>query len=131
AEAAARAREPNLVAEWLDVLASSRRALKLRIGGQERWTAIEDAARFRDALGVALPMGVPEAFLEAVADPLGDLIARFARTHGPFTASQAAAPRGLGAAVAEGALATMEAAGSAVRGELPTRPPAPHLVDPP
>ena len=53
---------------------------------RQRWIAVEDAARFRDALGAALPVGVPDAFLEPVADPLGDLVARFARTHGPFPA---------------------------------------------
>jgi ATP-dependent Lhr-like helicase len=118
AEASARAREPAGVGEWLDALASTRRALKLRIAGEERWTAIEDASRFRDALGAALPVGVPEAFLEGVVDPLGDLIARFARTHGPFTAGEAARRLGLGTAVAETALSVMEAAGSVVRGEF-------------
>ena len=75
------------------------RALKVNIGGAERFAAIEDAARLRDALGVPLPMGVPLAFIEPVADPLGDLSRRYARTHGPFTAAEAAARLGLGVAV--------------------------------
>jgi ATP-dependent Lhr-like helicase len=56
----------------------------VRIAGQERWAAVEDAGRLQDALGVALPVGVAEAFTEPVRDPLGDLVSRYARTHGPF-----------------------------------------------
>ncbi|MEP9412857.1 ATP-dependent helicase [Gordonia sp. VNQ95] len=67
--------------------------------GRPLWAAIEDTARLRDALGVPAPMGVPAAFLEAVADPLGDVVHRYARTHGPFTVEQAADSLGLGAAV--------------------------------
>ena len=52
----------------------------VRIGGEERWLPIEDAGRVRDALGAALPVGVPETFTEPVADPLGDLVLRYART---------------------------------------------------
>ena len=59
---------------------------RVRIAGEQRWIVVEDAARLRDALGVALPVGLAEAYLEPVADPLGDLVARYARTHGPFTA---------------------------------------------
>ena len=54
--------------------------------------AIEDAGRLRDALGTALPVGVPEAFTEPVADPLGDLVGRYARTHGPFLPAEVAHP---------------------------------------
>ena len=60
----------------------TRRAIRVRIAGEERWIGVEDAGRYRDALGVALPVGVAEAYLEPVADPLGDLVARYARTHG-------------------------------------------------
>ena len=83
----------------LDGLVQERRALLLRIGGQDRYAAVEDAARLRDALGVALPMGVPLAFVEPVPDPLGDVVARYARTHGPFTAAEAGRELGLGGAV--------------------------------
>ncbi len=86
-------------AALLDELVSAHRALRIRVGGREHYAAIEDAARLRDALGVALPMGVPLAFIEPVADPLGDLVSRYARTHGPFTATEAGAGLGLGAAV--------------------------------
>ncbi|MFJ6947409.1 DEAD/DEAH box helicase, partial [Streptomyces wuyuanensis] len=89
-----------------------------RIAGADHWAAIEDAGRLRDALGTALPVGVPEAFTEPVKDPLGDLLARFARTHGPFTSSQAATRFGLGAAVTDGALQRLAAAGRVVQGEF-------------
>ena len=78
----------------LDALEAARRAIRVRIAGDERWLAIEDAGRVRDALGVALPVGVPEAFTEPVGDPLGDLVSRYARTHGPFHAADVADPPG-------------------------------------
>ncbi|WP_062218253.1 DEAD/DEAH box helicase [Streptomyces sp. NBRC 109706] len=103
---------------WAEELATARRVLPVRIAGEPRWAAIEDAGRLRDALGTALPVGVPEAFTEPVADPLGDLLARHARTHGPFTSAQAAARLGLGTAVADGALHRMAAEGRLVQGEF-------------
>ncbi|MEU5811648.1 ATP-dependent helicase [Streptomyces sp. NPDC047718] len=103
---------------WPQELADTRRAIRVRIGGAEHWAAVEDAGRLRDALGTALPVGVPEAFTEPVKDPLGDLLARYARTHGPFTTAAAAARFGLGAAVTEGALQRLAAAGRVVQGEF-------------
>ncbi|MEJ2856151.1 MULTISPECIES: ATP-dependent helicase [unclassified Saccharothrix] len=114
AEAADRGVRP----EWLAELVAARRAIRVRIAGDDRVLAIEDAGRVRDALGVALPVGVPEAFTEPVADPLGDLLARYARTHGPFPAMQAAERFGLGVAVVTGVLERMAATGRLVRGEL-------------
>jgi ATP-dependent Lhr-like helicase len=90
--------------EWLAELAASRRAIAVRVAGQPMRAAIEDAGRLRDALGVPLPPGIPEVFTEPVPDPLGDLVARYARTHGPFTAAAVAARYGLGAAVVTMAL---------------------------
>jgi ATP-dependent helicase Lhr and Lhr-like helicase len=110
--------ERGAEAAWAVSLAGARRAIRVRIAGEERWAAIEDAGRLRDALGTALPVGVPEAFTEPVKDPLGDLLARFARTHGPFTTTEAAARFGLGAAVTEGALQRLTAAGRLVQGEF-------------
>jgi ATP-dependent Lhr-like helicase len=75
-EAAARSADPAAAPGWLAELEASRRAVRLRVGGQERWVAIEDTARLRDGLGAAPPVGVPQAFLEPVADPVGDLVAR-------------------------------------------------------
>ncbi|MGK5728734.1 ATP-dependent helicase [Streptomyces sp. URMC 124] len=103
---------------WVRELAESRRAVRVRIAGEERWAAVEDAGRLRDALGTALPVGVPEAFTEPVKDPLGDLLARYARTHGPFTSAAAAAHFGLGTAVTDGALQRLMATGRVVQGEF-------------
>ncbi|MEV7195627.1 ATP-dependent helicase [Streptomyces sp. NPDC093510] len=113
-ELAERGAEPG----WAEELAAARRAIRVRIAGADHWAAIEDAGRLRDALGTALPVGVPEAFTEPVKDPLGDLLARFARTHGPFTSATAAARFGLGAAVTEGALQRLAANGRVVQGEF-------------
>ncbi|GAA3312452.1 Lhr family ATP-dependent helicase [Nonomuraea dietziae] len=71
-----------------------------------------------DALGAPLPVGIPHAFLEPVADPLGDLVARHARTRGPFHASTAAARFGLGVAVITDALRRLAASGRVVNGEF-------------
>ncbi|MDI5967016.1 ATP-dependent helicase [Streptantibioticus silvisoli] len=103
---------------WAGELERSRRAIRVRIAGGERFAAVEDAGRLRDALGTALPVGVPEAFTEPVKDPLGDLLARYARTHGPFTTGEAAARFGLGAAVVDGTLQRLASDGRAVRGEF-------------
>src|SRR6266540_3239121 len=117
-EAAARAGDPEAVGGWLAELEASRRALRLRIAAQDRWVAIEDAARFRDALGAAMPTGVPKAFLEPVDDPVGDLVGRWARTHGPFLPDEPARRLGLGVAVVADTLARLEAAGRVVQGEF-------------
>ncbi len=113
-ELAERGAEPA----WAGELKSARRAIRVRIAGTGHWAAIEDAGRLRDALGTALPVGVPEAFTEPVKDPLGDLLARYARTHGPFTSTAAAARFGLGTAVTDGALQRLAATGRIVQGEF-------------
>ena len=102
----------------LQALQRANRAIKVNIGGGERFAAVEDAARLRDAIGVPLPMGVPLAFIEPVADPLGDLVSRYARTHGPFTSAEAAARLGLGVAVVGTALKRLAADGRVVEGEF-------------
>ena len=101
---------------WLIDLARARRAIRVRIAGEERWAAIEDAGRLRDALGCPLPVGVPEAFTEPVADPLGDLVARYARTHAPFSIEEAAGNFGLGSAILRTALERLAAQQRVVRG---------------
>lgn len=110
--------ERGAEAGWPEGLASTRRAVEVRIAGREHWASVEDAGRLRDALGVALPVGVPEAFTEPVKDPLGDLLGRFARTRGPFTTEQAASRFGLGVAVVDGVLHRMSAEGRLVQGEF-------------
>lgn len=105
---------PALVAE----LTAAHRALAVIIAGEARLIAVEDAARFRDALGVKLPRGVPAALLAPVADPLGDLCSRYARTHGPFTIEDLAARFGLGVAPARVALGALGAAGRVTEGDI-------------
>jgi len=95
----------------LDALVDERRAIRVTIAGEARVAAIEDAARLRDALGAALPVGLPNAFLEPMPDPLGDLVARHARTHGPFTADAVARRLGVGIAVARHTLQRLESQG--------------------
>ncbi|RAX46518.1 ATP-dependent helicase [Arthrobacter sp. AQ5-06] len=114
-----------LATTHLTTLLRANRAIKVNIGGAERYAAVEDAARLRDAIGVPLPMGVPLAFIEPVADPLGDLVSRYARTHGPFTAAEAAARLGLGVAVVSTALNRLAADGRVVEGEF-----RPHAAPP-
>ncbi len=107
----------------LTALIDARRAIPVTIAGTPRVAAIEDAGRLRDALGVALPVGIPTAFLEPLADPLGDLVARYARTHGPFTADAAAGRLGIGIAVARHTLQRLESQGRIASGFfLPVAP---------
>ena len=86
--------------------------------GRTFWIAAEDAGRYRDALGCALPPGLPAVFTESVADPFGELLARFARTRGPFAAGEVASRWGTPASRAEAALSRLEAAGTLLRGEF-------------
>ncbi|VXB29114.1 putative ATP-dependent helicase lhr [Microbacterium sp. 8M] len=105
-----------VAAAHLATLVEARRAIEVTIGGARRVAAIEDAGRLRDALGVPLPVGIPVAFLEPVADPLGDLVARHARTHGPFLGSAVAARFGLGTAIVRQTLQRLEADGRVTSG---------------
>jgi len=103
---------------WLAGLADARRVVAVRIAGEERWTTIEDIARLRDGLGVPVPQGTPEAFTEPTDDPIGDLVSRYARTHGPFTTADVARRLGLGEAVARQALQRLAARGRLLEGEF-------------
>lgn len=118
AEVAARTVPDAPAQAWLEELESARRAVRVRIAGQTHWAAVEDVARLLDGLGVPIPPGVPEAFQAPVADPLGDLLSRYARTHGPFTTAQAAARFGLGVAVAEAGLRRLADASRLLEGEF-------------
>ena len=117
-ETAERCAVPGAVPGWLAELSAARRVIGVRVAGEPMWAAIEDAGRLRDALGVPLPVGVPEAFTEPVGDPLGDLVSRYARTHGPFVAATVAARYGLGVAVVTMALRRLAADGRVVEGEF-------------
>jgi ATP-dependent Lhr-like helicase len=110
--------QPAVVAGLLDELARSNRVIRATIAGQERWAVVEDASRLRDALGVPLPIGVPTAFLDPVDDPVGDLVSRYVRTHGPFTAQDAADRLGLGVAVVTDVLRRFAADRRVVEGEF-------------
>jgi ATP-dependent Lhr-like helicase len=99
-------------------LARAKRVISVSFAGKAWWTAIEDSARLRDALGVPLPIGVPDAFLAPVVDPVGDLIARYARTHGPFTTQEVANRFGLGGAVAQHTLVRLADSRRVMRGEF-------------
>ncbi|ANF31555.1 DEAD/DEAH box helicase [Leifsonia xyli] len=105
-------------AAHLATLVDTHRALAVSIAGTERFAAIEDASRLRDALGVPLPIGVPLAFIEPVDDPLGDLVSRFARTHGPFETADIASRLGLGPAIVHDALRRLARDGRVVEGEF-------------
>ena len=80
------------VKDWVDQLVAERRAFLASIAGEERVCAAEDAGRLRDALGVAVPVGLPHSCTDSVPTPLLDLVARYARTHGPFLVQHAADP---------------------------------------
>jgi ATP-dependent Lhr-like helicase len=115
-EAAARSVEDP--SPWIDRLVDEHRAIRIRVAGEDRVAAIEDAGRLRDGLGVAIPQGVPAAFAETAAEPLEGLAWRYARTHGPFHAADIAARLGVPLERAAAALETLEAAGRVVRGEF-------------
>jgi ATP-dependent Lhr-like helicase len=103
------------VQTWIETLAGERRAVKLRVGGEERWVAAEDAGLYRDALGVVPPSGLPEVFLADVPDAMIRLVRRWARTHGPFETGQLRDRYGIDLTpVLEG----LERGGELVRGEL-------------
>jgi ATP-dependent Lhr-like helicase len=102
--------------ESIDRLVRSRRLLELRIAGEKRLIAAEDAARYRDALGVPLPPGLAVALLEPVAHPVLELVRRYARTHGPFTLRAAAERFALDPPVVENALRQLLAEGRVLEG---------------
>ncbi|MEO6955119.1 MAG: crosslink repair DNA glycosylase YcaQ family protein, partial [Antricoccus sp.] len=105
-------------AEWTAALELARRILPIRMAGQSRWISVEDAGRYQDALGVALPVGVAEVFTAPVEAPLHELIARYGRTHGPFTVSDVASRLGIGVAVVRGVLDQLAASGRLSAGEF-------------
>jgi ATP-dependent Lhr-like helicase len=104
------------VAEGVAKLLRARRVIEVTVAGQRRLLAVEDAARYRDALGVPLPPGLPRAFVEAVPEALLDVIRRYGRTHGPFTTAEAAGRFGLPGASVEGALNRLVQVGRVVEG---------------
>jgi ATP-dependent helicase Lhr and Lhr-like helicase len=114
-EAQARCFEAVAARRILSELEKSRRAVRMRLGGEERWIAAEDAGLYRDALGAVPPGGLPASFLEEVEEPLPRLARRYARTHGPFTTRELSGRYGVDFGPA---LRELERAGQLVRGEL-------------
>ena len=72
------ARSDGDAAAWLETLLHDGRAIRVRVAGEERAAAVEDAARLRDALGVSLPQGLPAVFTAPAERPIADLAARYA-----------------------------------------------------
>ncbi|HEX6332008.1 MAG TPA: DEAD/DEAH box helicase [Actinomycetota bacterium] len=113
-----RARSTDDPAAWLDALAGEGRAIAIRVAGEDRLVAVEDASRYRDALGAAIPPGIPAVFAESVDRPLTTLVARYARTHGPFRAADAAERLGVTTDRVLTALGELQADGVVVLGEF-------------
>lgn len=114
-EAQARCLPVVNAARILGELEKERRAVRMRIGGEERWIAAEDAGLYRDALGAVPPGGLPATFLEEIEEPLARLARRYARTHGPFTTREVSDRYALDLGPV---LRELERAGDLVRGEL-------------
>jgi ATP-dependent Lhr-like helicase len=119
AELARRVADPAVL-ESVDRLIRARRLLEIRIGPNDerarRLIAAEDAARYRDALGIPLPPGLPTALLEPVARPVVELVRRFARTHGPFTLREAADRFALDLVIVENSLRLLAHEGRVLEG---------------
>jgi ATP-dependent helicase Lhr and Lhr-like helicase len=115
AECAERVAEGYSAASMLEKLLAERRVAAVRIAGEERYVAGEDAGLYRDALGVPPPPGLPETFLEDHPDAMRALVRRYARSHGPFPTAQLAGRYGVDPTPA---LRELEREGAMVRGEL-------------
>ena len=109
---------PGVAGPALDELVARRRALPVRIAGEPRLIAVEDAARYRDGVGTPLPAGLPAALVEPAPEAVTDLVRRYARTHGPFTPAEVAARLGVGVAVVELTLRQLAQSGRVVEGEF-------------
>ncbi len=108
----------SVTTEWLEQLKTDRRIVATRIAGEERFIASEDASRYRDAIGIVLPVGLPTAFLEKLEQPLDDLVTRFAMTHVPFVTDDIAKRFGIGLAQADESLKRLVARGRVLEGEF-------------
>ncbi len=116
-EAAERVDGINAEIAMADLL-DQRRVIEVGLQTGRHFASAEDASRLRDALGVALPAGLPAAFTDSVDNPLLDLVSRFARTHGPFLTRELTARLGVDAERADTSLAELERQGRVVRGEF-------------
>jgi len=105
-------------AAWLPMLVTEKRAIQIALAGETRYAAAEDAAKYRDAFGCSLPLGLPMAFTDPVARPLEEIVGRYARTHGPFLTAEVAARFGAPPERIAGALAALEGEERLVVGEF-------------
>jgi ATP-dependent Lhr-like helicase len=103
---------------FAETLLRERRAIRVRLGGEDVLLAAEDSGLYRDAFGVVPPGGVPDAFLDPVPEPVRTVLARYAKTHGPFTSGEVAARYGLERAALGDELEALEHDERLVRGEL-------------
>ena len=113
-----RARSAEAPAPWLESLSRERRVVRLRVASEERWVAVEDVARYRDALGASPPPGLPAVFLQPTEAPLETLLLRYARTHAPFVTAQVAARFGLLPSAVEPVLRLLETSERLLSGEF-------------
>ena len=113
---------------FLDTLRRERRAVVVRVGGEERWIAADDAGLYRDAVGVVPPGGLPEAFLDRAPS---------ARSRSCCAATRARTGRSRPTRSARATASTSRARsrrwrprGELVRGELRPKPrqPEPRVV---
>lgn len=112
------ARTDGAADQWLAELELDRRIYRARVAGEDRWAAVEDAARMRDGLGVPVPVGLPDVLAQSVERPMIDLVARFARTHGPFVTEDVSARLGLPRDATELALKVLAAEQRVTAGEF-------------
>ena len=106
------------VEAWLSQLKGQGRVVELTIRGRERYAAVEDMSRFRDSIGIVAPAGIPAEFLSPLRDPLGDIVSRFARTHGPFTQEALTLRYPLSESQVTLALQNLERVGRLIRGKF-------------
>ncbi len=118
AEIVARTSEAAAAPDWVAALVAGRRLAPVRVANVDRFADIGDVAALRDGVGVAVPLGIAQAFLGLVADPLVQLLGRYSRVRGPFTVAEAAARFGIGPAVATDVLQRLVGSGRLVRGEF-------------
>ncbi len=109
---------PDQAGAWIDLLVDESRIAPIAIAGETRLIAVEDAGRYRDAVGISPPSTVPSALLEPAREPVGDLVGRYARTHGPFTVAEAARRLGMGVGPVLTSLRAMAARGRVIEGEF-------------
>jgi ATP-dependent Lhr-like helicase len=119
-EIALRSASPGVRASISELVAALRVA-PVQIAGEIRSIPVEYAARYRDALSMSLPPGIPDAFLQPTEEALLEIARRYARTHGPFTTQQLAARYGLEPELANAALHILHGRGQLLEGEFRPR----------